>query len=486
MRVLLVSMPDTAHAFDSFMRLPSGALASLAGNLPGHDVRILDLVGRPWRAHALLCDALRAFQPQVLGLTAMTFQFGSLLDLARSARARIPNLTIVAGGFHISLIGDRVADEYPDTPLDFIVRGEGEVTFRELLAALAAGTRAYAPILGLSWRSKDGWRHNPPRPLAPLDALALPNRGARLITRFLSVDGPCDTLETSRGCPHACTFCSIHAMYGAQQRVFPLARIEEDLRCLQRRGARFVMITDDNLACNPPHWRAVCELICRMGLTRMRFVVQLGAQPLAAQPEIVALMARAHLNVVFVGMESLQDTRLSLMHKPATAEINRRAVEHLQRNGIAVIAGLIAGFPHDTRASIHADAVAARRLRPDSFSMQILTPVPGTAVRAQLLQQNLVTCFDYDRYDGVHANVRTHTLSQAALQRCVVRETFRTILSPAFIARNRLLRMMPFGIIRAQLTSFFYDLGKLLFGERWGTRYTPRHPATRAKASRAA
>jgi radical SAM superfamily enzyme YgiQ (UPF0313 family) len=218
----------------------------------------------------------------------------------------------------------------------------------------------------------------------------------------------------------------------------------------------------------------------------MGYVVQIGAAPLAAHPELVALMARANMRVAIVGMESLRDTRLAMVHKPATADINRRAAALLHQHGIALIASLIAGFPDDTRASIRADAVAARRLKPDAFIMQMLTPYPGTQVRASLLQQNLIASFDYDRYDGIHGNVRTHALSAKQLERCVTRETFRTILSPAFIARNRLLRLMPFGAVRAQLTSFFHDLGEVLFGKRWGTRYSPRHPATSAKASRAA
>ncbi len=485
MRVLLVSMPDTVHSFDCFMRLPSGALASLAGNLPGHDVRILDLVGQPRCAHALLIEALRTFQPHVLGLTAMTFQFGSLLDLARCARIEMPAVKIAAGGFHASLTAACFAEVYPDTVLDYIVRGEGEATLRELVTALAASTRDLTSVPGLSWRADGAWRHNPARPLLALADVALPCRAARLVTRFPSVGGLCDTLETSRGCVHACTFCSIHAMYGRQHRVFPIARIVEDLQELRARGVQLLMLTDDNLACAPDHWRAVCEAICRHNFNTMRFVVQVGAAPLAAHPDIVALMARANMRIAFVGMESMRSARLATVHKPATPEVNRRALEHLRRHGIAVIAGLIAGFPDDTRATIRADAAAVRCLRPDAFSMQVLTPYPKTALRAQLLGAHLVTCHDFDRYDCVHGNVRTHTLNQTALQRCVTHATFRAILSPAFMLRNRLLRMMPCGIVRAQLTSFFYDVGKLLFGDRWGTRYAPRHPVTTANASRA-
>jgi len=416
----------------------------------------------------------------------MTFQFNSLLDLARCARAELPDVQIVAGGFHTSLTAACFVEVYPDTVLDCIVRDEGEATLRELLTALAAGAHDLSSVPGLSWRDAGVWRHNSPRPLLPLADIALPCRAARLVTQFPSMGGLCDTLETSRGCMHACTFCSIYAMYGRQHRVFPVARILEDLRELRARGVKLIMITDDNMACDPAHWRAVCEAICSHNFNTMRFVVQVGAAPLAAHPDIVALMARANMRIVFVGMESMRSARLAAVHKPATPEINRRAIENLRRNGIAAIAGLIAGFPDDTRATICTDAAAVRRLRPDVFSMQVLTPYPRTALRAQLMHAQLVTCHDFDRYDGMHATIRTHTLSQTALQCCVTRATFRAILSPTFIVRNRLVRMMPFGIVRAQLTSFMYDIGKLLFGDRWGTRYTPRHPVTQANAARVA
>ena len=79
MRVLLLSMPDTAQFIDFITRLPNLAIISLAGNLPGHEVRVLDLILFKPHFEAALRQALSSLRPQVVGLSAMTFQFDTLL-----------------------------------------------------------------------------------------------------------------------------------------------------------------------------------------------------------------------------------------------------------------------------------------------------------------------------------------------------------------------------------------------------------------------
>ena len=137
MRVLLLSMPDSfEHTPALTMRMPNGALASLAGNAgPGHRVAVADLI---LAQHAVLTTVerlMRDHDPDVVGLSVMTFQRRTALRLARIIRRIKPSAAIVAGGYDPSLATEAYEDA--DTAIDFVVRGEGELTFRDLLSALS-------------------------------------------------------------------------------------------------------------------------------------------------------------------------------------------------------------------------------------------------------------------------------------------------------------------------------------------------------------
>ena len=187
MRVLLLSMPDSfEHTPSLTMRMPNGALASLAGNAgPGHDVAIADLILAQQAVVPTVERLMRERDPDVVGLSIMTFQRRTALRLIQVIRRIKPAVTIVAGGYDPSLAPEAYADA--SSGVDFIVRGEGERTFRDLLAALAGGGDP-SSIPGLSSRGTpgSGFQHSPARPVMRLEdpGLALPDRGARVLDGY--------------------------------------------------------------------------------------------------------------------------------------------------------------------------------------------------------------------------------------------------------------------------------------------------------------
>src|SRR5262249_1563471 len=109
MRILLVAMPDTASSLDRVMKFPNLGLCSIAAQVPEHDVRILDLVLRPKRVRARLLDEVRVFAPDVVGYSAMSFQYATARALALAVRAAAPGVLHVLGGYHASVLADEVA-----------------------------------------------------------------------------------------------------------------------------------------------------------------------------------------------------------------------------------------------------------------------------------------------------------------------------------------------------------------------------------------
>jgi radical SAM superfamily enzyme YgiQ (UPF0313 family) len=232
MNILLFSMPDSfEHMPTIAIRMPNGALTSLAGNVdPHHRVAAADLLLVQSRVRETVERLVAEHEPDVVGLSVMTFQRKTakgIIDLVRarrpSARARRPSARVVVGGYDPSLA--------PEAYVDFIVRGEGEITFRELLRALEA-QRGYDHIACLSYRSADGLRHNAPRHVSGLEdgEIRPPRRDVRVLGGYTLLGRQVDVIEISRGCTFDCSFCSIIEMGGRNFHTYSFERVLADIR----------------------------------------------------------------------------------------------------------------------------------------------------------------------------------------------------------------------------------------------------------------
>src|SRR3989442_5691 len=164
--VLLLSMPDSfEHMPPVAIRMPNGALASLAGNIdPHHRVAIADLILVQSRVRATLERLVRDIEPDCVGLSVMTFQRTTALKIARLIHALRPSARIVVGGYDPTLAPEAYE---ACSDIEFIVRGEGEQTLCELLRAVETAGDCRA-IAGLSCRTRDGFVRNAARPVLRL------------------------------------------------------------------------------------------------------------------------------------------------------------------------------------------------------------------------------------------------------------------------------------------------------------------------------
>ena len=211
--------------------MPNGALTSLAGNVdPHHKVAVADLILCQRTVRETVTRLVREINPDLVGLSIMTFQRRTAERIMQLIRTLKPNTKIVVGGYDPSL----AHEAYLSMPIDFIVRGEGEVTFRELTRALEAGSDLHF-ISGLSHRCGDKWIHNQPRAPHRLedDEIRLPNRNARVLKGYTILGRQVDVVETSRGCTFDCSFCSIIEMRGRNFHTYSFDRVIADIRDAQ-------------------------------------------------------------------------------------------------------------------------------------------------------------------------------------------------------------------------------------------------------------
>jgi len=426
MNVLLLSMPDSfEHMPPVAIRMPNGALTSLAGNVDQHHrVAVADLILVQRQVRETVTRLVRKLDPEVVGLSIMAFQRRTAARLIALIRALRPGVKIVVGGYDPSL----APEAYEEMDVDYLVRSEGEVTFRELLRAVEQGS-GVDRICGLSYRcgrcryrNGESWVHNPDRPPHRLEDSEIrpPNRDARVLKGYTLLGRQVDVIETSRGCTYDCSFCSIIEMRGRNFFTYSFDRVLADIRDARDHGARTIFLVDDNITLNVRRFEALCKAIIAAGLHKLDYFVQAMTSAIANHGETLApLMRRAGFRYVFLGIENILEGDLEFLRASAkntertngqnTGNATLKAIDYLHRNQMYVVGGLIVGSPGDTRESIEANLEFARRYV-DWPYIQHPTPYPRTPMTKDFRDQGLIMNEQLEEYDGTTAVVRTEHL----------------------------------------------------------------------------
>jgi anaerobic magnesium-protoporphyrin IX monomethyl ester cyclase len=415
MKILLLSMPNSfEHMPSGSVRIPNGALTSLAGNVdPHHKVAVADLILVQASVSETICKLMDEWDPDLVGLSIMTFQRPTAFEIMKLVRSLKPATLIAVGGYDPSLAWE-VYTDLSSSCVDFVVRGEGEVTFRELLRAIESNS-GYEHIAGLSFRNESGFRHNRNRGVSNLDQIKPPNRAARVLSGYTVFGRQIDVVETSRGCTFDCSFCSIIEMRGRNFYRFPVDRVIADIRDAYAHGARHIFLVDDNITIDVRRFAEFCEAIVDAGLSNIDYSVQAMTAPIANLGATLApLMRKAGFRYVFLGIENILDQDLTFLNSASknARRVNGRktgiaamdAIQHLHRNGMFVVGGLIVGNPNDTREDIEANLEFARRWV-DLPYIQHPTPYPRTPMASDLRERGLITITDVAEYDGTTAVV---------------------------------------------------------------------------------
>lgn len=421
MKIVLMSMPDVAPVIvhESAFHMANNGIASLAANIDSqHDIYIVDLIRKRRRVVKYVTRMLLKYRPNIVGFSAMTWQYDTCIKLIKLTKHLLPDAKIVIGGYHATLMYKEIAASKEADWIDFMVRGEGEIAFSFLVNALTGDGR-FEKIASLSYKTTTGFIHNAKGELLDLDQLKLPVRDKRRMTSGYHVmNRKVEVMETSRGCTRACHFCSVHHMYGQSYRTFPIKRVLADIDAIYfKRKTRRIFITDDNLVLASKRVIALCDAIIGRSYRNLQFMVQADCVTMSKNETMVRKMAQAGFKLVFLGIENVSAINLKAAGKGNIISASRRAVALCHKYGIMVIGGMIFGFPEDKEADIIANYQFLKEVEADTAYCQILTPYPKTGLRRTLTEDGLVTNpDDFTRYNGMWANIKTRHLEAHRLQ----------------------------------------------------------------------
>ena len=406
--------------FNRLTKIPSLNLASLAANVDEGlcEIKIADLVVKDKNPHKALKEVLDDFKPNVVGFTAMSFQYQIAMSLIKLTKGHLKDVQIFMGGYHVTGDSENIVNSDDMNYIDFLINGEGELPFNELLKALSNG-RDFSQVPGISFRQNGNVYHNPrPAKLLEPEEIKIPLRSARIYKKGFHMMGmPSDVIETSRGCVYTCNFCSIRNMYGKSFRKFSIERIITDLEDSKRHGTEGIFITDDNITIDGKRLIELSEEIRRVKLN-MTFAVQASVRGFKKNPGLAKSLAQSGTKFVFLGIENASDDNLEFMQKSnqLTTADTEMVVKELKKNGIIVVGGFIFGNPEDKKVDLVKNFNFAKKIGIDIQLFNILTPHLKTELRDELLKEGLITNIDdYSKYNHYAANVKTRHLSTEEL-----------------------------------------------------------------------
>jgi anaerobic magnesium-protoporphyrin IX monomethyl ester cyclase len=319
----------------------------------------------------------------MVGISTDTTRHSQALRLAK--RAKASGCTVVMGGPHPGYVDEEIL---LTKKVDFIVHGEGETTFSELVAALENKNGQFDSIKGISFFSNGKLVRTFPRPfIENLDSLPFPARhlipmddyrrtklGSRDIT----------PLVTSRGCPYQCAFCASSHFFGTKVRARSVSSVLAELvEIYHRYHFSAVAFVDDTFNLFPKRVIDICHGIVEKKLDLWWWCLS-RIDLLLRNEDMVKEMVRAGAKSVFIGVESSNPNTLEELKKGIDAENTIQAVDLLKRNGLGIHAAYILGGLHETAGMIHDTIRFAKRLDTNVAQFSILTPYPGTMVYEQV------------------------------------------------------------------------------------------------------
>ena len=415
-RILLLSMPNYASGFDRAARFPNLGLASIAGNVDEDlidKIAIVDLITVRRGLKSYLFKLLKKFKPDIIGLSAMSFQYQTAIEIAKIIKQINNEIYTVFGGYHITLAYDIISNSEDAAYIDFMIRKEGEVAFNYLLRALLENNGNFSQIKNLSYKKNGEFIHNKCAENIDLSKLKIPKRNIRIRKRFFAFGRRTDVIETSRGCTMNCNFCCMPFMYGRTYRKYDMSRIQKDIENAIANGAESLFIVDDNAFLDIHHMHNFCDMVIKNKFDKIDYMIQASVRGIASDENLVRKMAEAGFKLVFLGIENVEPDDIKLLSKDKKVLTESvRAVKLLQENNIISAGGFIVALPDDTEEKIWNNFHFARKIKLDAPFFFVATPHLKTEFRKNLIEEKAVTNLDdFCFYNGLQVNVRTKSLS---------------------------------------------------------------------------
>lgn len=424
-RVLLINPPWTKKGGNIWKTVascwPSQALAVIAAVLEKerHEVKIFDAPAMHIALNDMkeyLTKKYKNFNPDYVGISVSTVLYDFAKITSGICKELWPKTKTIAGGPHPTA---EPTTTMKDGAFDYVVRDEGEETFKEIVNNVAKNK-----ILGLTYRdNKQKIKHNSPRPyIKRLDDLPLPAYHLLPMKKYYPAAStykrlPAMSMVVSRGCPGKCTFC--YQPYGAVVRQRSAKKIFEEVKLLHEKfGINEILFYDDNFCTYQENVKEFCRLLIDYTKKKkIKIPWSCFSRVDWIDEETIRLMKKAGCHLIMFGVESANATVLKNIKKNVNLDQVLKVHKLIQKHKIDTRAAFMFGNPGETIKSMKETIEFAIKLNPDVVQFNILAPNPGTEVYTWAKENGYLEEMKWEDYDLYTPVMKLPTVSPEIIQK---------------------------------------------------------------------
>ena len=410
---------QTYHPYTELTHVHPLGIMSLAASARAHghgNQHILDMKVERWSVDDA-ADALVKLNPDVIGLSAMTYEAGCMHEVAREVKRRLPDVLIVCGGPHPSVAAD---DVMADAAVDFVIRGEGEQTFCELLDGVMNGRKDFTGCEGLHWRDAEGEVHMELDRAAPkhLDELPHPawdlidHEKYRAIPRggVIYAHREFATMFSSRACPWRCTYC--HNSYGKVFRERSAENVLEEIDLLVNEyGVKELVFMDDIFNLRPERAKGIARGIIERGYD-LKLTFPNGFRGDVLDEDLVLLLKEAGMYRCMVAVESASPRIQKVMKKRLKIDKVRKIVDFIAAQGILVHGAFMLGFPSETEEEMESTIKWASSSSFHTAAFFRVIPFKGTELFEEVEHAGYELPTDWSAYEPYQTEINLSEVNE--------------------------------------------------------------------------
>lgn len=447
-RITLVNPPYPvgSHKHPPFTPLGLGYLASVLEKSK-YDVNIIDCQALDINYEEFKTE-INKNQADIVGITSTTLTYKSALKIIKITKEVWPKSITLLGGPHVTFWDKESLKECPE--LDIVVRKEGEETFLDIVGRIEEG-KIYYDTLGTTCRKKEKIIKNDDRPyIENLDDLPFPAHHLWPLERLTKHGIIIFPIISSRGCVYWCDFCTTVRMFGRRYRMRTPKNVVDELQYLKKRfGANRFTFYDDAFTVDQDRVLAICREIKNRKLkiewdceTRVDMVTK----------ELLLEMKKAGCASIWFGVESGSQKVLDAMRKGISPSQIVKAFKWAKEAGLITVAGVVLGFPGETKETIEETTKFIEKLNPNDVGYYIATPYPGTPLYNKVVEEGILRITDFNKFDTATPLFEMGTMTGDELRDIRERAFQRFYLRPAyFFSIFGTGRLWSFAIIRTIL-----------------------------------
>jgi magnesium-protoporphyrin IX monomethyl ester (oxidative) cyclase len=363
-----------------------------------------------------ITEVLQKEKPLIIGLSCMySRHYLDIVNLAKLIKKVNPKIVIVTGGNHATSFSEMVLK---NDCFDFVIRGEGEITFYELCKAVLSEQKDFSNIKGLAYE-KDGKiiKTEDRELIANLDNLPPLDYSLVNLKRYLAnakspyiMRSPVQGIISSRGCPGHCVYCTVRAVWGRTWRGKSAVRTVDEIEHLYKNyGVKEFSFLDDSASVNKVRWNDICDEIIRRKLD-IRWSTPNGIAHWTLDKPTLRKMKKAGCYRVTFGIESGDVEMRKFIGKPYPLSQAKDLIRYANKIGMWTICTHILGFPHETLKQMKNTINFAKKSGTDFAVFYTLCPMPTSDVYQYFKKEGLLDFdpvfesnnFDEEKYEAMN------------------------------------------------------------------------------------